>query len=419
MARRFQEITEVYRQEIAALARADRWTAFLRSACRNYKLPFEEQVLVHAQRPDATAVLEIERWNRQFGRWVNKGATGIAVFDRDYPGRTRLKYYFDISDTHESRLSRPVPLWQVPTEQEPDVIEALENRFGALDDKGTLEEAIVSAMENAAADNMTDYLDDLQNCRDNSLLEELDELNLSVLYRRLLENSTAYMLMCRCGLEPDEYFDPEDFSEVFNFNTPETLNALGVATRDIAESGLSAIALTVRSRQKQIRTIAQAPENEYPIDKQTETQTERSENHGTDIHDEGRLPAAGSAAAAGAGNSPSLSCFFLGGREHPLGQAYSSLLIAFTSFQLLTYPPERLQFQRISIQLVLHIYVGFINIFDSGFFCHAYNKIFLCYAHSQAKNYTAWDPFHHHRRLHNAASYHSPFFIVFMALFFD
>lgn len=97
----------------------------------------------------------------------------------------------------------------------------------------------------------------------------------------------------------------------------------------------------------------------------------------------------------------------------------SSLLIAFTSFQLLTYPPERLQFQRISIQLVLHIYVGFINIFDSGFFCHAYNKIFLCYAHSQAKNYTAWDPFHHHRRLHNAASYHSPFFIVFMALFFD
>ena len=304
MARRFQEITEVYRQEIAALARADRWTAFLRSACRNYKLPFEEQVLVHAQRPDATAVLEIERWNRQFGRWVNKGATGIAVFDRDYPGRTRLKYYFDISDTHESRLSRPVPLWQVPAEQEPDVIEALENRFGALDDKGTLEEAIVSAMENAAADNMTDYLDDLQNCRDNSLLEELDELNLSVLYRRLLENSTAYMLMCRCGLEPDEYFDPEDFSEVFNFNTPETLNALGVATRDIAESGLSAIALTVRSRQKQIRTIAQAPENEYPIDKQTETQTERSENHGTDIHDAGRLPAAGSAAAAGAGNSP-------------------------------------------------------------------------------------------------------------------
>ena len=304
MARRFQEITEVYRQEIAALARADRWTAFLRSACRNYKLPFEEQVLVHAQRPDATAVLEIERWNRQFGRWVNKGATGIAVFDRDYPGRTRLKYYFDISDTHESRLSRPVPLWQVPTEQEPDVIETLENRFGALDDKGTLEEAIVSAMENAAADNMTDYLDDLQNCRDNSLLEELDELNLSVLYRRLLENSTAYMLMCRCGLEPDEYFDPEDFSEVFNFNTPETMNALGVATRDIAESGLRAIARTVRSRQKQIRTVAPPAETAYPIHEQTNPQAERSEKHGHDLHDEGRLPAAGSAAAAGAGDGP-------------------------------------------------------------------------------------------------------------------
>ncbi len=304
MARRFQEITELYRQEIAALARADRWTAFLRSACRNYKLPFEEQVLVHAQRPDATAVLEIERWNRQFGRWVNKGATGIAVFDRDYPGRTRLKYYFDISDTHESRLSRPVPLWQVPAEQEPEIVEALEHRFGALAQKEMLGDAIVSAMGNAVTDNMADYLADLQQSRDGSFLEELDELNVKVLYRRLLENSTAYMLLCRCGLEPDEYFDPEDFSEVFNFNTPETLNALGVATRDIAESGLSAIALTVRSRQKQIRTIAQAPGNEYPIDKQTETQTERSENHGTDIHDEGRLPAAGSAAAAGAGNSP-------------------------------------------------------------------------------------------------------------------
>ena len=304
MARRFQEITEVYRQELAALARGDKWTAFLRSACRNYKLHFEEQVLVHAQRPDATAVLEMAHWNRRFDRWVDPGSTGIAVFDRDTPGRARLKYYFDISDTHEGRFHRPVPLWQVSAEQEPEIVEALEHRFGALAQKEMLGDAIVSAMGNAVTDNMVDYLADLQQSRDGSFLEELDELNVKVLYRRLLENSTAYMLLCRCGLEPDEYFDPEDFSEVFNFNTPETLNALGVATRDIAESGLSAIALTVRSRQKQIRTIAQVPENEYPIDKQTETPTERSENHGTDIHDKGRLPAAGSAAAAGAGNSP-------------------------------------------------------------------------------------------------------------------
>ena len=304
MARRFQEITEVYRQELAALARGDKWTAFLRSACRNYKLHFEEQVLVHAQRPDATAVLEMAHWNRRFDRWVDPGSTGIAGFDRDTPGRARLKYYFDISDTHEGRFHRPVPLWQVSAEQEPELVEALEHRFGALAQKEMLGDAIVSAMGNAVTDNMVDYLADLQQSRDGSFLEELDELNVKVLYRRLLENSTAYMLLCRCGLEPDAYFEPEDFSEVFNFNTPETLNALGVATRDIAESGLSAIALTVRSRQKQIRTIAQAPGNEYPIDKQTETQTERSENHGTDIHDEGRLPAAGSAAAAGAGNSP-------------------------------------------------------------------------------------------------------------------
>lgn len=247
MARRFQEIIEVYRQELAALARGDKWTAFLRSACRNYKLHFEEQVLVHAQRPDATAVLEMAHWNRRFDRWVDPGSTGIAVFDRDTPGRARLKYYFDISDTHEGRFHRPVPLWQVSAEQEPEIVEALEHRFGALAQKEMLGDAIVSAMGNAVTDNMVDYLADLQQSRDGSFLEELDELNVKVLYRRLLENSTAYMLLCRCGLEPDAYFEPEDFSEVFNFNTPETMNALGVATRDIAESGLRAIARTVRS----------------------------------------------------------------------------------------------------------------------------------------------------------------------------
>lgn len=304
MARRFQEITEVYRQELAALARGDKWTAFLRSACRNYKLHFEEQVLVHAQRPDATAVLEMAHWNRRFDRWVDPGSTGIAVFDRDTPGRARLKYYFDISDTHEGRFHRPVPLWQVSAEQEPEIVEALEHRFGALAQKEMLGDAIVSAMGNAVTDNMVDYLADLQQSRDGSFLEELDELNVKVLYRRLLENSTAYMLLCRCGLEPDAYFEPEDFSEVFNFNTPETMNALGVATRDIAESGLRAIARTVRSRQKQIRTVAPPAETAYPIHEQTNPQAERSEKRGHDLHDEGRLPAAGSAAAAGAGDGP-------------------------------------------------------------------------------------------------------------------
>lgn len=138
MAHSFQEITEVYRQELAALARGDKWTAFLRSACRNYKLHFEEQVLVHAQRPDATAVLEMAHWNRRFDRWVDPGSTGIAVFDRDTPGRARLKYYFDISDTHEGRFHRPVPLWQVSAEQEPEIVEALEHRFGALAQKEML-----------------------------------------------------------------------------------------------------------------------------------------------------------------------------------------------------------------------------------------------------------------------------------------
>ena len=206
MARKFQEITEVYRQALSELARGDRWTAFLRSACRNYKLHFEEQVLVHAQRPDATAVLEMEHWNRRFDRWVDPGSTGIAVFDRDTPGRARLKYYFDISDTHEagftalypcgrctpSRSRRSWKRWSIGL-----VLWPGRRRWG---------DAIVSAMENAVTDNMADYLADLQQSRDGSFLEELDELNVKVLYCRLLENSTAYMLLCRCGLEPDAYF---------------------------------------------------------------------------------------------------------------------------------------------------------------------------------------------------------------------
>lgn len=129
MARRYEQITELYRQSIREItSRPENWTSFLCSACRNYRLPFDELVLIYAQRPDATAVLPIEGkngWNKRFGRWVNKGSTGIAVFDREYVQGTRLKYYFDISDTHESRFARPVPLWEVQPGQEADITPSL------------------------------------------------------------------------------------------------------------------------------------------------------------------------------------------------------------------------------------------------------------------------------------------------------
>ena len=159
MASKFELITELYRKTLKSVTAPERWQRFLTAASHNYKLSFDEQLLVYAQRPDATAVLEIERWNRQFGRWVNRGATGIAVFDGEYNGRVRLKHYFDISDTHETPHSRPVPIWAVREEFAPDIIETLENSFGTLEDKSDLPTALLSAVKNAVQDNIADYLD--------------------------------------------------------------------------------------------------------------------------------------------------------------------------------------------------------------------------------------------------------------------
>ena len=157
MARKYDFISEVYNRTCKTVtANPASWQAFLRSACRNYKLRFDEQLLVFAQRPDATAVLQIERWNGTFGRWVNKGATGIAVFEDVSRKKQRLIHYFDISDTHPSRYSRPVPIWEMKPEYEAEVIETLESTFGELRDKDSLANAVLSAAQNAVEDNLPD-----------------------------------------------------------------------------------------------------------------------------------------------------------------------------------------------------------------------------------------------------------------------
>lgn len=244
MPTKFQFITELYDQTVRSVTSSYKsWTGFLRAACYNYKCPFDEQILIYAQRPDATAVLEMERWNRQFGRWVNRGAKSIAVFGDD--GQHLLKLYFDVSDTHESRFAHPLPIWTMQPAFEPAVIETLEATFGNLAEKENLAEAVRSASHNAVADNITDYLHDLLDCREDSLLEELDDLNLEVFYRDALEVSVSYMLLTRLGLRADDYFSPDEFGHVYEFNTHMTINALGIATSDIAEMGLREISRTV------------------------------------------------------------------------------------------------------------------------------------------------------------------------------
>ena len=309
MAIRYKALTELYRETQRSVTAPDQWQAFLASACRNYRLSFHEQLLVFAQRPDATAVLEIERWNRQFGRWVNRGANGIAVFDGEHNGKPRLKYYFDISDTHEGRFPRPVPLWTVREEYAPDIIETLENSFGELEHKEDLGEALLSAAKNAVEDNMPDYFSELKTLTEGSFLEELDELNLEVEYRRAVENSIGYMLLVRCGLDPSDYFEDDDFRDVLNFNTPQTLNALGVATADISQMCLSAISRTVlalqRQPQKENRTFEPQQENQYAVTEQENTQPERSFEYDRDhLHQAGRLQSAEPSAAPGGAGSP-------------------------------------------------------------------------------------------------------------------
>ena len=288
MARKYDLISELYRRTAhAVVSDVQNWQAFLRCACRNYRLRFDEQLLIYAQRPDTTAVLEIERWNDKFGRWVNRGAKGIAVFEDADRSRQRLTHYFDISDTHASRYSRPVPIWEMKPEYTDDVIESLENTFGELENRESLADAVLSAAKNAVEDNIPDYLGDLMYAADDSFLYGLSEDMITAMYKKAVTNSVAYMMMTRLGIDTEPFFEAEDFSVITNFNTPEALNALGIASSDIAEMGLGEISRTVLALERQNRIIADREKPEY---NKAENKSERSfENERADIHNAGRL----------------------------------------------------------------------------------------------------------------------------------
>ena len=302
MARKYDLISELYRRTAhAVVSDVQNWQAFLRCACRNYRLRFDEQLLIYAQRPDATAVLEIERWNDKFGRWVNRGAKGIAVFEEADRSRQRLTHYFDISDTHASRYSRPVPIWEMKPEYTDDVIESLENTFGDLENRESLADAVLSAAKNAVEDNIPDYLGDLMYAADDSFLYGLSEDMITAMYKKAVTNSVAYMMMTRLGIDTETFFEAEDFSVITNFNTPEALNALGIASSDIAEMGLGEISRTVLALERQNRIIADREKSEY---NKAENKIERSfDDERADIHNAGRLQSAGFDNAAAAGGN--------------------------------------------------------------------------------------------------------------------
>lgn len=278
MAAKYQLITELYRRTGVSVAKNPQaWQGFLSSACRNYKCRFDEQLLIYAQRPDAVAVAKLETWNRQFKRWVNKDSKGIAVFDPK-GRRNTLKYYFDVSDTHEGYYgSRPVPIWQMDERYEQAVMERLSDRFGDVESTD-FASALMETAKNAVEDNLQDYFSQLKDCTKDSFLEELDDFNIEVIYRRLAANSVAFMLISRCGLDTNGFFDRDDFADIVNFNTPATINAIGIATSDIAEMALREISQSIRNVQMaekdQNRTFAQRTQAQYDKGRQ---QPERSE----------------------------------------------------------------------------------------------------------------------------------------------
>ena len=295
MPRKIDLITAAYQEKALELTdNPGNWISFLQTAANNYKYNFDDQVLIHAQRPDATACAPIELWNEHFGRWVNKGAHGIALID-DKKGHLSLHYVFDVSDTN-SRYGNEVKLWKTEQRFDDDVIEALEARFGELERKSTIADAVLSAADNAVADNMTDYLSELMNAREGSYLDELDDFNVEVMFKKCLVNSVAYTMMLRCGINPEGYFDIDDFRDIVNFNSLDCITRFGAASSDIAEMGLREIEQTVIGLQKvenrANRTFDNVPKTEYP--KATEKVKERTDNnHDDNLQNTGRLSDSG------------------------------------------------------------------------------------------------------------------------------
>lgn len=300
MATKLQLITELSQNTAKDIVKTPgNWISFLKTAAWNYKYPFQDQLLIFAQRPDATACAPIEIWNEKFGRWVNRGAKGIALIN-DSGSRLTLRHVFDVSDTN-SRYNRPVVLWSLRDEYSEDVTETLENAFGDLKDKSNILAALISTAFNAVEDNYPDYLSDLMYSRENSFLEELDDLNVEAIFKNALRNSVAYLLLIRCGYPADEFFNFDDFQGIVNFNTLETISSLGAATSDISEMILKEISATVKNIQRaernQDRTFAKNQDIRH--NKSEDIRVERKDDHGVDIHDAGRLSGTGSGAAGG------------------------------------------------------------------------------------------------------------------------
>lgn len=301
MAQKFDVISELYdRACLEIITDPVKWQSFLQTAGRNFKLRFDEQFLLFIQRPNATAVLEIERWNETFERWVNKGAKGIAVFESADRSRQRLIHYFDISDTHESSHSRPVPIWNMKPEYETTVIEALKNAFGSVYDITSLESVIKESVSNIIKNNTEKYISDFMNIGLGSDIKSLPTEEANSLYLNFVKDSVSYMIMARLGLDVDKIYSPSDFAVLSKFNSQEVFNAVGVATNKTAKIALEQIAKSILMYEQKNRTFDLSENKNYNADV---NKNEGRNNYGNNIHAGGRLSSSGLEATGTTGSN--------------------------------------------------------------------------------------------------------------------
>lgn len=294
MASKLQSVAAYANQLVSELSsERGSWQRYLQTAARVYKYPFHEQVLIYGQRPDATACATIEIWNERMGRWVNKGAKGIVLIDDSGP-RIRLKYVFDVSDTHPGRYRSAYPrLWTLEQKHYGAVSEALSNTFGTPEDAPESFAAhLIGIGKIAAADNLPDYLDELMKVKADSFLGELDDASAEYRFRTLLANSIGYTVLTRCGIDANLFYDPEDFEFLFDFSTFDTVSVLGTATSDISKMLLLEIGRTVETLNRS-QKFAKQSKIGYVADKEDRNETQEKEEHHDrelNVHDEGRLP---------------------------------------------------------------------------------------------------------------------------------
>lgn len=304
---KLQDIRELAQEHATLVSSSPRdWMGYMDTAARLYRYPFTDQLLIHAQHPQATACASLELWNEKMFRWVNRGARGIALLDEN-GHNTRLRYVFDISDTHMVSGGRSPYLWQMQEHQQEEILTHLAEAYGLEEkDTGTLSDALMAVAREMVADSLEEYLDGLEYAAEGTYLEDLDEVTIRSDFRQLATDSVYYMLCRRCGLEPMELLEEEDFMHITDYNRLSVLTFLGNAASQISESVLIDIGRTVHkiSLEEARKEVENSNERNYNNFttlireiKNQDAETKKEENieneggtdYGTDISSQGRL----------------------------------------------------------------------------------------------------------------------------------